>query len=194
MRLTDREFWGMNNAVRRLFQRRLEYPVFRWLGLTDESQDILEIGCGSGYGAVLLSRLRPRSYIGIDLMPEMVELAKRQPNLPNAEFRVMDAADLSSIPDASKDTVVIFGILHHIPKWREVLRECHRVLRGEGRVFLEEPNGAAVKLWDSIFHWGHPEEGQFSWRDFEDHLTQIDFAIKRRLGIGLFRSYCIEKK
>ncbi len=89
---------------------------------------------------------------------------------------------------------MIFGILHHIPVWRKVLEECHRVLRGEGRVFLEEPSGAAVKLWDSIFHWGHPEEGRFSWRDFEDHLTQIGFAVKRRLGVGLFRSYCIEKK
>ena len=50
MRLTDREFRGMNNAVRRFFQRRLEFPVFRWLGLTAQDQDVLEIGCGSGYG------------------------------------------------------------------------------------------------------------------------------------------------
>jgi ubiquinone/menaquinone biosynthesis C-methylase UbiE len=161
MRLTDREFRGMNNAVRRFFQRRLEFPVFRWLGLRDEGQDILEIGCGSGYGAVLLSRLKPRSYVGVDLMPEMVELAKKR-GLPNAEFLVVDAADLSHFADASKDVVVIFGILHHIPKWRDVLRECHRVLRPGGKLFLEEPTVTAITIWDSVFRWNHPKEALFS--------------------------------
>ena len=55
--------------------------------------------------AILLSQLRLRSYVGIDLMPEMIELA-RQRRLPNAEFLVVDAANLNYFPDASKDVVV----------------------------------------------------------------------------------------
>jgi ubiquinone/menaquinone biosynthesis C-methylase UbiE len=122
----------MNSGGRRLVQRWIEFPLFRRLGLKAEGQDVLEVGCGAGYGAVLIGRLRPRSYVGVDLMPEQIELAQAR-GLPGAEFLVMDAAEMGRIDDASKDCVVIFGILHHIPKWREVLRECHRVLRPGGR-------------------------------------------------------------
>jgi len=184
----------MNNPLRRFFQRRLEFPVFKWLGLKEENQDVLEIGCGSGYGAVLLSRRNPKSYVGIDLMPEMIDLAKKQPGLENAEFLVMDAGDMSPFPNESKDIVVIFDILHHIPKWREVIGECHRVLRAGGKMFLEEPSATAVRLWDSVFHWNHPEEALFSRRELEAHLSEVGLAVKRRLPIFPFGIYCLQKE
>lgn len=193
MRLTDQELRAMNNPLRRFFQRRVEFPVFRWLGLREEGLDILEIGCGSGYGAVLLGRLRPRSYVGIDIMPEQIELARRQWDLPGTEFLVMDAAEMGPISAQSKDVVVVFGILHHIPKWREVICECCRVLRPGGRIFLEEPAGGAVRLWDKFFKWNHPEEAMFSRKELESHLREIGFTIVRRLGIGVGGSYCVRK-
>ncbi|MGD0384098.1 MAG: class I SAM-dependent methyltransferase [Thermoguttaceae bacterium] len=193
MRLSDQEFRAMDTPLRRFLQRRMEFPVFRLLGLRKQNQDILEIGCGNGYGAALLMRLKPKSYVGVDLMPEMIELARKQPNLVNAAFLAMDAADLSFFPDGSKDVIVIFGILHHIPQWRQVLKECHCVLKSGGRLFLEEPNAAAIKLWDAIFKWEHPELGLFTWREMEEHLRSVGFVIRHRLGIRLFRSYCVEK-
>src|SRR3972149_1485423 len=194
MRLTEQEFRAMNSPLRWFIQRNLELPVFRLLGLKDENQDILEIGCGSGYGAVLLASLKPKSSVGVDLMPEMIELPRQRVKLANAEFLAVDAADLSRFPDGSKDVVVIFGILHHIPKWREIIKESHRVLRSGGKLFVEEPNRTAVKFWDLIFHWNHPEEGLFTWREFENHLLSTGFTIRRRMGIWLLRSYCVEKK
>lgn len=192
MRLTDSEFRGMNTRIRRFFQRRLEFPVFRWLGLSGQDQEILEIGCGSGYGAVLLSQLQPRSYVGIDLMPEMVELA-RQRILPNAEFLVMDASNLSHFPDASKDLVVIFGILHHIPAWRDVLEECHRVLRPGGKMFLEEPSARAVRIWDFFFRWNHPREAMFNRMELENQLRRVGFSLSGRIGVPGFWSCCVTK-
>ena len=61
MRLTDSEFRGTSTCVGCLFQRRLGFPMFRWLGLSGQDQDIPEIGCGSGYGAVLLPQLQVAS-------------------------------------------------------------------------------------------------------------------------------------
>ena len=193
MRLTTSEFRGMNTGIRRFFQRRLEFPAFRWLGLSGQDQEILEIGCGSGYGAILLSQLKPKSYVGIDLMPEMIELAEQR-HLTNGEFLVMDATDLSQFPDASKDLVVIFGILHHIPAWRAVLQACHRVLRPQGRIFLEEPSAGAVRIWDFFFRWNHPREALFSRMELESQLQRTGFVLTKRIGVPGFWSYCVQRR
>ncbi|MGO9109031.1 MAG: class I SAM-dependent methyltransferase [Thermoguttaceae bacterium] len=192
-RLCDAELRAVNSPLRRFVQRRIEFPVFRSLGLKEQGLDILEVGCGSGYGAFLLSRLKPKSYVGIDLMPEMIDLARKRKDVPNAEFRVMDASDMGQIPDASKDVAVIFDILHHIPRWREVLSECGRVLRLGGAIFLEEPSGSAVRLWDFFFNWGHPKDAMFTWQELEARLNEVGFTAKRRCRLWPLRSYCAVK-
>jgi SAM-dependent methyltransferase len=179
----------MNNPLRRLAQRRVEFPTLRRMGLEAAGKDVLEIGCGSGYGAVLLSSLRPRSYVGIDLMPEQIELARRI-GLRDAEFHVMDATDLAAFEDASKDLVVIFGILHHIPGWPRVLGETRRVLREGGEIFLEEPSEFLIRPWDRLFKWGHPGDAQFGLSALELALERAGFALercKRRHFFGYYR-------
>jgi len=190
MRLSDREFRAMNNPVRRFFQRRVEFPAFRRMGLEASAKDVLEIGCGSGYGAVLLSSLGPRSYIGIDLMAEQIELARRI-ELPGAAFHVMDATDLTAFEDASKDLVVIFGILHHIPGWPQAIKEARRVLRSGGEIFLEEPSEAMIHPWDHLFKWGHPPNAQFGLAALEFELECAGFTVeqrKRRHFFGYYRA------
>jgi len=190
MRLSDREFRAMNNPVRRFFQRRVEFPTFRRMGLETNGKDVLEIGCGSGYGAVLLSSLQPRSYVGIDLMDEQIELARRI-DIPGAVFHIMDATDLAAFEDASKDLVVIFGILHHIPRWPQVIKEARRVLRRGGEIFLDEPSEAAIRPWDRLFKWGHPPDAQFGLAALESELACAGFTLgqrKRRHFFGYYRA------
>lgn len=188
MRLSDREFRAMNNPLRRFVQRRVEFPIFRRMGLEAGGKDVLEIGCGSGYGAVLLSNLRPKSYVGIDLMPEQIELAK-QVELKNAAFHVMDATDLAAFEDASKDLVVIFGILHHVPRWSRVIKEIRRVLRPGGELYLEEPSELLISPWDRLFKWGHSPEAQFALPALELELEHAGFDLDRRKRRHLFGYY-----
>jgi ubiquinone/menaquinone biosynthesis C-methylase UbiE len=47
-------------------------------------------------------------------MAEQVEKARQR--YPQYEFLVQDATNLSQFADGSKDVVVIFGVLHHIPE------------------------------------------------------------------------------
>jgi ubiquinone/menaquinone biosynthesis C-methylase UbiE len=193
MRLSEQEFKAMNTALRRILQRRVEYPTFRRLGLRPEPGHLLEIGCGSGYGATLLLNFNPNSYVGIDLMPEQISLAKEL-HLPKAEFRVQDASDLSCFEDGSKDTIVIFGVLHHILAWKQVVGECYRVLRPGGRLFVEEPGADILIPWERIFHWGHPDASLFTLKEFEAYLKTCDFTILSCRYFFGFGSYAAQKE
>lgn len=192
MRLSQREFNAMNNPLRRLVQEAVEYPILRGMGLGPDPGDVLEIGCGSGYGAALLARLKPRSYIGIDLMPEQIALAQAR-GLNQAEFIVGDATDLVCFADGSKDTIVIFGILHHIPEWRKVVCESARLLRVGGKFFIEEPDGELIRRFDRLFNWGHPGLYPFRLRDFEAALAENNLNLLRRLRTLGFGWYAAQK-
>ena len=188
MKLTDREFRAMNTGARRFLQRTIEFPLFKKMGLTAEGRDVLEIGCGNGYGAALLATFSPRSYIGVDLMPEQIALARKR-EIPGAEFMVRDVADLSCFPDASKDIVVIFGVLHHIPEWRTVIRECHRALRPGGKFFVEEPDGRMMAGVQRLLPDTHPKEALFQLQELKAQMDAAGFTVLDRrwvMGMGFF--------
>ncbi|MBL8062740.1 MAG: class I SAM-dependent methyltransferase [Anaerolineales bacterium] len=186
MKLSTPEFRAMQSLPRKWGQRFFEIPMFKRMGLHLQNKDVLEIGCGSGYGAYLLSSLHPKSYIGIDLMEEQIALAKKQ--YPQFHFIVQAAEDLSQFADASKDTVVIFGVLHHIPNWRNVINEIIRVLKPGGSFFLEEPRGVDVKVFDALFRWGHPDT-DFGLKALDTHLTQRGLVIQSRQWTPLLTMY-----
>ncbi len=192
MELSNIEFMVMNSAARRFLQRKVELPIFKSIIQIGPHKDILEIGCGSGYAAELLQYLKPRSYVGIDVMPEQIQLAKKR-NISNAEFMVADATRLDAIPGESKDLVVIFGILHHVPTWKGVLNESFRVLKAGGKLYVEEPDGKKVMIWDKIFKWGHPKEALFSLDELEEHLASIGFKMRHKRKKMTFGFYCFEK-
>jgi len=188
MRLSRIEFAAMNNPLRRFIQKHVEFRIFRNMGLVGSGRDVLEIGCGSGYAAKLLSPLGLRSYVGIDIMPEQIALAERRA-IEGFRFMVMDAADMRALADASVDEILIFGILHHIPQWRRVLAECRRVLRSGGMLFVEEPDGRLIRLFDTVMRLGHPADARFTLDEFEEGLGGSGFSIagKRRIpGFGMW--------
>ena len=191
MRLTRLEFWAMNNPLRRYIQGRFEFRLFQEMGLTETGKRILEIGCGSGHGARLLSAIKPARYVGIDLMPEQIERTRRI-DLPNTEFAVMDATDLSAFEEASIDYVVVFGILHHIPAWRTVLSEIERVLAPGGRLFIEEPQKDSVRMLDRLFRW-HVSDAGFSYTEFENGMIDAGLEILEMRAFPFFHSYCAQK-
>jgi ubiquinone/menaquinone biosynthesis C-methylase UbiE len=110
----------------------------------------------------------------MDVMEAQIEKARRR--YPHYQFLIQDATDLSQFADTSKDIVIIFGVLHHIPEWRKVIDEVRRVLRPNGSFFVEEPRGMDLKLFDFFFRWGHPES-DFGIQRMEQYLTSHGFII-----------------
>ncbi len=190
MKLSVPEFRAMQSLPRKLGQRFFEMPIFRQMGLELQNKDVLEIGCGSGYGAYLLNQLAPKNYLGLDVMEEQIALAKKQ--YPQFQFIVQGAEDLSQFADASKDVVVIFGVLHHIPDWRKAIDEIHRVLKPNGSLFLEEPRGVDIKAFDAFFRWGHPNT-DFGLQAMETHLTTRQLVIQSKQWTPLLTMYHVKK-
>ncbi len=66
MKLCPKEFEAMQSGWRRWYIREIELKTFKKFGLWIKDRDILEVGCGSGYAASLITAEAPRSYTGLD--------------------------------------------------------------------------------------------------------------------------------
>lgn len=94
---------------------------------------VLDLGCGDGELAGDRARLgRPTDWIGLDLRPEVIEIARAR--FPDLTFLV-GSADAVPLDDASLDVIVarvLFSSLPSAPLEVEVAREIARLLRPGG--------------------------------------------------------------
>ena len=180
MLLNSIEYWAMNNPLRGFVQRRYEAPRLKRLS-RQSANSILEIGCGQGVGAKIIYDLfRPQRYVGIDLDPRMIRRANRKAGpLPGATFLEGDVTSLE-LPDATFDLAVDFGIVHHVPNWRDALAEVHRTLKGHGEFLFED---LPLETWERGIGIpfrkiaDHPYEHMFRKREFVDELKALGFDV-----------------
>ncbi|MEE8391614.1 MAG: class I SAM-dependent methyltransferase [Anaerolineae bacterium] len=107
---------------------------------------VLDVGCGNGRLALLLDRERPDAiYVGVDVVPELVEVAHTQAGqltTVSPEFHIADIARpgwSEGLCNVRFDRVVILAVLHHIPSFglrAQVLRESASLLKSDGRLIL----------------------------------------------------------
>lgn len=181
MLLNRIEYWAMNNPLRGFVQRHYEAPRLKRLS-DSTAESVLEIGCGQGAGArIIYDLFAPRQYVGIDLDPRMIRRARvRASALPNATFLEGDVTDLG-FPDDSFDLVVDFGIVHHVPNWKDALAEVHRILKLNGEFLFED---LCVETWERGIGIpfkkiaDHPYEQMFRKREFIDELEALGFDVE----------------
>jgi ubiquinone/menaquinone biosynthesis C-methylase UbiE len=101
-------------------------------------QRILDVGCGTGFLALLLAELG-HEVTGIDLAPQMIELARQKAAQAKLDvtFRVDNAASLAD-PDETYDVVVERHVIWTLPDPQAGVREWLRVLRPGGRLVAIE--------------------------------------------------------
>ena len=193
MKLSLKEYDAMQSGWRKWINEHMEIGGFKAWGMDFAGKDILEVGCGSGFSASLIVKDHPKSYTGMDIMPEQLEKAEAL-GLPGAQFVQGDAADLSRFEDGSFDMIVDFMILHHEEGWRRFLDEAFRVLRPGGEMYINDLTRKGVHLTDALFHWEHAEEPLFSMKEFEQQALKSGFtAVKRCNYAGLDFCFKFEK-
>jgi ubiquinone/menaquinone biosynthesis C-methylase UbiE len=107
---------------------------------------LLDLGCGSGAFTVRLHRAYPTNPIaGIDISPDCIRRASEL--LPAGRFLVGDITAIKDFGSNSVDIVTLFGVLHHFPDFRPVVREVLRILKPGGRFFSYDPHLRNPPIW-----------------------------------------------
>jgi SAM-dependent methyltransferase len=103
--------------------------VLSRLGVGDGTR-LLDIGCGSGYAAAMARVLGAR-VTGIDITPELIEIARER--VPDGDFRV-GTMDAPPYADASFDAAVGFNAFQFADDPDNAVREAARAVRPGGLV------------------------------------------------------------
>jgi SAM-dependent methyltransferase len=125
-----------------------EFLLSRYLpavdGLTARLESglrVADIGCGTGYGLMLLAARFPAStFVGYDIWEPAVERAReeaRARGLANVSFAAADAARVDGA--ASFDLVTAFDAIHDQVDPAAVLRRIHDALAPGGTFLMLEP-------------------------------------------------------
>src|SRR5882724_2400157 len=114
-------------------------------------KDVLEIGCGIATDGLEFAR-NGANYVGVDLTPSSVELAKERFSLFGMSDRFENANAEEKLPfaDNSFDHVYSFGVIHHSPVPEKIIREIHRVLRKGGTFTVMLYNRNSINYYMEI--------------------------------------------
>jgi len=111
---------------------------YRWAAGAVDGKEVLDAGCGVGYGAEMLAEAGASRIVGLDIAAEAVEDAILRTN-SIGEFVV---GDLERLPftACSFDVAVCFEVIEHVHRRELALDELRRVLRPDGVLIVSSPN------------------------------------------------------
>ena len=144
---------------------------------TDET--ILDLACGSGYFAREFAKSGVK-ILACDISPELIEIAKK--NSPKEiDFFDCPAEKISKITDKSVDKISIILAIQNIENLAGVFKECSRVLKTGGKLFLVL-NHPVLRIPQKS-HWGFDEENKIQYRRLDAYMSDSKAEIEMRPGM-----------
>lgn len=145
--------------------------IYHFASTLAEGLDVLDAGCGTGYGSEILARTA-RSVLGVDIDPRSVAYAGRHFGGASVLFEV---ADLQQLPfDDCFDLVVASNSLEHLDQPRAFVAGARCALRQNGSLLIAVPPiyGEA----DAQAHAGiHYHRSNFRVTEWADLLREEGF-------------------
>ena len=173
MLLNRIEYLLMNNPIRAAIQCGWEARRLLAMGGPMNGGRALEIGCGRGVGIQIILDTFGASHVdAFDLDPRMVRAAERRHRHRADRVKVWqgDATHVNQA-DAHYDAVFDFGIIHHVPSWRDAISEVWRVLKPGGRFYAEEVFDRFINGFPWRWLLKHPREDRFDAAGFSAALA-----------------------
>lgn len=127
-----------NDEANNVTYQRCQF-TYEYVSPLIKGKDALDIGCGMAFGTALMAE-SAATMKGIDYDKATVEdNRKRFSGIKNLTFDVVTVPPLP-FPDASFDAVTTFHFIEHIHERQTFLKECIRVLRPGGKLYITTPN------------------------------------------------------
>lgn len=133
---------------------------------------ILEIGCGPGnISKYLLSQRPDFDIFGIDIAPNMIELAKK--NNPTASFAIVDSRNINELNTKFDGIVCGFCLpyLSHSDS-KKFIRDCSNLLNENGFLYLSFVEGDPKKSDFQVSNNGY--RSYFYFYNLDDLKTELN--------------------
>ena len=165
--LAEENYWFRRHEV-----------VYQRLASRCSGRDVLEAGCGEGYGADLISGVANR-VIGLDYDESAV--AHVRARYPRVDMRHGNLAELP-LDDDEVDVVVNFQVIEHLWDQAQFVGECARVLRPSGVLLMSTPNRITFSPGrDTPINPFHTRE--LNAAELTELLTDAGLVVEAMLGV-----------
>lgn len=152
--------------------------VYQRLAARCAGREVLEAGCGEGYGADLIAGLA-RRVVALDYDEQAV--AHVRACYPKVQVRQANLAQLP-LPDGAVDVVVNFQVIEHLWDQPGFVAECGRVLRPSGLLMVSTPNRITFSPGrDTPINPFHTRE--LTAAELTELLTRGGFAVTAMSGV-----------
>lgn len=145
-------------------------------------KDVLDFGCGTGYGTARLAETAHRT-TGVDIAPDAVAHAREHYQRDDLEFATIGSIDVVDLPfgDDSFDVVVSFQVIEHVVAVDRYLAEIRRVLRPGGTFLCVTPD-RTLRLFPRQRPWNEFHVTEYAPGELAE-LLRSRFADVELLGM-----------
>ena len=140
---------------------------------------ILEVGCGTGYGAKELTD-NGFSLDCIDVDKDVVDNANKLYGGERLRFHHYDGQNID-FDDNTFDLVISFQVIEHVKSDISYLREIHRVLKAGGQVLLTTPN-REYRLGEGESPWNTFHVTEYDKETLDELISKV-FDVREVMGI-----------
>lgn len=162
-----------------IYQKDLILPNLLRLLNIRKGESVLDIACGQGFFAREFYKAGA-NVTGIDISQEQIEIAKKRSPL-GIKYYVAPAENIQSLGSSSINKITIILALQNIEDVNKVFKECDRILKHDGIIYLVL-NHPAFRI-PKHSAWGWDEEKKIQYRRIDAYLSESRDKIQMHPGV-----------
>lgn len=160
-KINQEYFW---HKARNIF---INIILSKYLKNNDKKNNILEIGCGTGYQSDIISRYG--NYTGLEKNPEATEELKK------INKKVINSNIEDYETEEKFETICLFDVLEHIKNDLDAIKKINFLLKNNGLFFITVP---AKKILFSEHDLAMDHYRRYEKEELRDLLIKNNFVIK----------------
>lgn len=160
------------------FQKDVILPNLTRLMDIKKGQSVLDLACGTGFFSREFFH-SGANVVGVDIGEELLKIARKNSD-KKIQYIHSSADDLNFLLKESVDSIVIVLALQNIENVDGVFKECKRVLKPNGKLFVVL-NHPAFRIPKSS-EWGWDEENMVQYRRLDSYLSEKQIKIEMHPG------------